>query len=400
MRPLLLLAVYSIFILPACRPAEGRKLHAEPRADTMQMVSEGKVFMRRDGKLFGLPPIADIYQPAGIDTVPFPFLSASQVTALQRQLELLEKSGGPKNRRIGNLTVDEGQLRESIRILLQWQHTFPQGLHHYLEAWQIRGEDKRGNVLFTGYYTPVIPVRKERSPSFEYPVYDRPRNWQGPYPTRREIEAGNAFKGMGLELAFARDPLDIYFMQLQGSGFVEYPDGKRKYFAYNGTNRHPFRSVESLIRKHALGENALLSPNGMKAFFKKNPHLVDSLMHRNPSYTFFSPSNRAPEGSGGVPLSGMISVAADPRYIPPGSCLLAALPEYDPVSRSVRHRYALLLAQDKGGAIRGPGRVDFYTGIGADAGKKASQIRHYGRLWLLLPRKMTLPPFLPDKPVM
>lgn len=386
-------AVILGFAMCACRPSESEQLHVELETEALPAVDAGEVFMRRDGKRFGIPAFKDIYQPAGIDTISFPFLDATRVAALRRQLALLEKSGRQKNRRIGALTVSETHLRETIRLLLQWQHTYPHGINHYLDAWQIRGDDRRGNVLFTGYYTPVIPVRSEPAHPYIYPVYDRPRNWEGPFPTRKEIESGKAFKGMGLELAYAKDPLDIYFMQLQGSGYVEYPNRRKKYFAYNGTNRHPFRSMESLIRNHPEGEAAVLSPGGMKRFFNSNPHLLDSLMHRNPSYTFFSPSNRAPEGSGGVPLTSMISIAADPRYIPPGSCLLAEFPEYEPNSRSVKHRYAILLAQDTGGAIRGPGRVDFYTGIGADAGKMASRIRHYGRLWLLLPRERTAPPF-------
>ncbi len=353
--------------------------------------------MRRDGKLFGAPLIPDIYAPVSLDSIPTPLIDAATTAALKQQLLLLEQSRLQKNRKIGKLAISEERLRKTIEILLQRQHGYPSDMNHVLEAWQLRGEDKRGNVLFTGYFTPVVPVKEKQQAPYLYPIYDRPRNWSGPYPSRRQIEAEHALAGKGLELAYAKDPVDIYFMQIQGSGFVEYPSGKRKYLAYNGTNKHPFRSIEAIIRNHPDGEDAILSPQGMRKFFNSNPHLKDSLLHRNPSYTFFSASDKAPEGAGGVPLTGFRSIAVDTRYIPLGACLLAALPDYQAASQTVKHRYVLLVAQDTGGGIRGPGHIDLYTGTGDDAGNRASRIRHYGRLWLLLPANTSKPPYIPGK---
>ncbi len=393
MRNLFFIAALSFGILPACRPVEGKKLHLEPDTDTLYSAPPKQVFMRRDGKLFGTPAFPDVYRKTTLDTIPFPFIGGKTVTALRRQLLAMDQTSALRNRRIGELSVSGDQLRKAIEILLQWQHSYPSGIFNQLEAWQIRGEDKRGNVLFTGYYTPVVPVKDKPDATFSHPIYQRPRNWEGPYPTRREIETDKVLAGLGLELAYAKDPLDIYFMQLQGSGFVEYANGRKKYLAYDGTNRHPFRGIESLIRNHPEGTDAILSTQGMRSFFQENLHLRDSLLHRNPSYTFFSASDKAPEGAAGVPLTGLASIAVDPRYIPYGACLLAAFPEYDPSSKTVAHRYILVLAQDTGGAIRGPGHVDFYTGIGVAAGKRAGRIRHYGRLWLLLPKEIVRPPF-------
>ncbi len=386
------LALSSVAVLlPGChRPAEGEQLHGQPQTDILTGIeSTGTYFMRKDGKLLGAPVIPDIYQPSAVlDTIALPLIDAQLTQALMYQLELLEQARGPKYRRIGQLSVQREQLRQTVEILLQWQHVFPYGIHRRLEAWQIRGDDRRGNVLFTGYYTPITPVTNKPEAPFLYPIYDRPRQWEGALPTRAAIEHGRAFEGLGLEIAYAADPLDIYFMQLQGSGFIEYPNHKRKYLAYNGTNRHPFRSIERFIRNHPLGEDAVMTPQGMKRFFNQNPHLRDSLLHENPSYTFFMATDKQPEGAGGVPLTEAVSVAVDTRYIPLGACLVALRPEYDARKRKLQHRYVILLAQDIGGAIQGPGRLDFYTGIGAQAGKTAAQLRHYGRVWLLLPRQV------------
>ncbi len=383
----------ALALLAGCRPAEGRQLHGQNPTDTLTSIEPtGAYFMRKDGKLLGAPIIPDIYQPSAVlDTIALPLIDAQLTQALMHQLTLIEQVRSPKYRRIGQLNIQREQLRQTVEILLQWQHVFPYGIHHRLEAWQIRGEDRRGNVLFTGYFTPVVPVSSKPEAPFLYPIYDRPRQWEGPLPTRAAIEHGQAFEGLGLEIAYAADPLDIYFMQLQGSGFIEYPNRKRKYLAYNGTNRHPFRSIESFIRNHPLGEDAVMTPQGMKRFFSQHPHLRDSLLHQNPSYTFFMATDKQPEGAGGVPLTQTISVAVDARYIPLGACLVAIRPEYDTKSRKLRHRYAILLAQDTGGAIQGPGHLDFYTGIGTQAGKTASQLRHYGRVWLLLPRQAPPP---------
>lgn len=389
-----IVAMVCAATLMSCRPSGSAKLHAEPQADTAQTAPQGDVFMRRDGKLFGLPVIKDVYRPTAIDTIPFPFFDARLSAALREQYRLLDNPRLSRNHRIGGLTVNEKQLREVITRLLEWQYTYPDGIHNQLEAWQIRGEDKRGNVLFTGYFTPIVPVNDKPKTPFLHPIYDRPRNWEGPYPTRREIEAGKKLQGLGLELAYAKDKLDVYFMQIQGSGFIEYPNGRKKYLAYNGTNRHPFRGLEKLIAKNLPDEELAFSPQGMKRFFNNNPHLTDSILHLNPSYTFFTAADKRPEGAGGVPLSGAISIAVDPRYIPLGSCLLAAVPVYDPVSKTVRHQYRILVAQDTGGRIRGAGHIDYYTGIGAAAGKQAGQLRHYGRLWLLLPKNIVRPPFV------
>lgn len=361
-------------------------------SDSLEIIAEDSLetetawSFRRNGKMRNVPFFDELYRQSPLDTFDFPFISSDLVHALEQQEKLLELVRQKRSRRIGNLVVTAAQLAETIRILKQWQQTKPLFIGQYLEAHQIWGNDRRGNVQFTGYFTPIIKVNRTPGGRYRYPIYDRPIAWQGPLPTRRQIEGEGLFEGQGLELAYAENKVDVYYMQLQGSGFVEYPDGEKEFFAYNGTNRHPYRSIERYLMRRNDLDISTYSIAAIRKFLANKPALTDSVLFQNPSYVFFRPRKTQPKGAGQVPLTGGYSIAVDKRYIPLGSVLLAAFPVYDRQARRVKHEFRVLLAQDVGGAIRGPGHVDVYMGVGPDAQRKASYLKHYGRLWLLLPR--------------
>ncbi|HMO38781.1 MAG TPA: murein transglycosylase A [Saprospiraceae bacterium] len=341
---------------------------------------------RSNGKIRNALTFKRLYQRTPLDTVDFPIITTPIVEALDQQLRLLDQPRQRKAHSVGDLVITPEQLEETARILKQWQQTKPLALHEYLQAHQIWGADRQGNVEFTAYFTPIVKVSSKPGPVYRYPIYSRPTEWEGPLPQRQEIEQGGALKGLGLELAYAANKVDIYYMQLQGSGFVEYPDGRQVYFAYNGTNRHPYRSIEKYLMSRSDLDISTYSIDVIRRFLQGKPGLTDTVLFQNPSYTFFTPRKTRPRGAGSVPLSAEISIAVDRRYIPLGSCLLAAFPVYDRKTRQLRHEYRVFVAQDVGGAIRGPGHVDVYMGVGKDARRKASYLKHYGRLWLLLPK--------------
>ncbi len=387
------LVIISLLFLLGCEqpPPEAREQAAAGEADTLLQKDGSHISiprLRRDGRLAGLPMMSEVYQAAPLDTFDLPVIDGKFLEALQNNLELLRLQQRKKNQQIGSLRIAFEELEETIHTLIAWQHTKPYGLHEHLEAYQIWGADRKGNVRFTGYFTPVVKVQKEPKGPFKYPLYDRPLEWEGELPTRRQIEGGGVLKGMGLELAYAADKVDVYYMQVQGSGFVEYPNGQLDLFAYNGTNRHPYQSIE----KYIIGREDIplnnLSISGIRRYLKQNPAIRDTVLYQNPSYTFFTRKRSAhPKGAGSVPLIAGYSIAVDRRYIPLGSCLLAAFPVYDRNShRVVRHEYRFLVAQDVGGAIKGPGHIDLYTGIGNEAARTAGRINYYGSLWLLLPK--------------
>lgn len=384
---LLLTLLFACGERPSTLAEDSTKTIAEDSLDLESDEVETPVWIfRQNGKITNAPLIRDVYKTMPLDTFDFPIITSKIVQALDNQLKLLDRTAPRRAQRIGNLTITPKQLEQTIKILRTWQQTKPLTLHQFLDAHQIRGEDRHGNVQFTGYFTPILKVDKKKSSNFPHAIYSRPSDWEGKLPTRRQIEVGNALKGKGLELAYAQNPVDVYYMHLQGSGFIEYPNGKREYLAYNGSNRHPYRSIEQYLMRNPELEATNFSIDGIRRFLRLNPHLVDSVLCYNPSYSFFTPRRMHPQGAGSVPLSDEISIAVDKRYIPLGSCLLASVPIYDVKKKRLRHEYRLLFAQDVGGKIRGPGHVDVYMGVGKQARRKASRLKHYGNLWLLLPK--------------
>lgn len=341
-----------------------------------------------DGKKRNHPRQEDTYQAVALDSLPLPLITPEVVKALRDQMQLLDYTPAGSHRLQSGLTVDRIDLLKTVHLLLTWQQTFPYGLKEELQLYRLSGEDQRSNVLFTGYYSPVVDVSKTPTGKYRYPIYRRPRDWEGPFPTRREIEQDGVLDTLDLVVAWADNKLDIYLMQIQGSGYVRYPNGEISYFSYDGTNQHPYRSMEKFLRSWEGPTPILYTLTGIQRFFRQNPQLVDTVLFQNPSYTFFKPSTGKPHGAGSVTLTPEMSIAVDRRYIPLGSCLLAAVPVYDPALKRVTgHEYRLLFAQDVGGVIKGPGHVDLYMGAGDGAQKKTESLRHYGQLYLILPKK-------------
>lgn len=352
----------------------------------------------KKGKLKTAAKLQRIYTPFELDTFGFPVIDHALLVGLERQRKLLKYRKPKYNQRIGDLRVDLEQLQTTVDILEKWQHLVPIDINHDLQAHQIKGKDGRGNVKFTGYFTPIIPVNKRKTKRYPYPIHAKPKDWEGPLPDRQAIEEG-ALDSVKVVLAYAKSKVDIYYMQLQGSGYVEYPNGERQLLAYSGSNGHPYRSIESYLANNSEELNiSNVSMDGVKRYLKNRPEMMDSVLNVNPSYTFFRTSKSAPKGAGQVPLSAEYSIAVDTRYIPLGSCFLAAVPKVDKRNKVIGHDYKILLAQDVGGAIRGPGHIDFYFGIGKKAQRKAKNFNAYGRLWLLLPQEMPPKDSIPPSP--
>ena len=137
----------------------------------------------------------------------------------------------------------------------------------------------------------------------------RPTTMRSPYPTRREIELGGAIDFQENAIAWARHPLDVYTLQLQGSGFIRFPEGQRRYLAYGGTNRYPYQSIE-LALKRLDPDVGDLSLRGLRDYVDAAPYVRDTITTLNPNYGFFELSDGEARGAAALPLSPMISVAA------------------------------------------------------------------------------------------
>jgi len=239
-------------------------------------------------------------------------------------------------------------------------------------------------ALFTGYFEPELEGSPTRTARFKYPVYRRPPDLTDgvAYHTRAAIEGG-AIAGRGLELAWLDDPVDVYFLQVQGSGRIRMSDGSVIRLGYAGKNGHAYKSVgKEMIRRgtHTLDQ---VSAPEIANFVRSNPSTGRELLDTNPSYVFFrkigtlKPED-GPIGAMGRSITAMRSVAIDPNFTPLGAPVWIEKDGAAPIR-------SLMVAQDTGGAIKGMQRADIFFGTGAQAGDAAGTIRDGGRMVLLLP---------------
>jgi len=342
-----------------------------------------------NGKSKDAEVFEDTYMETSLDGFDFPTINNDLLSGLKKQLKVLKYRKKIELNSIGKVKLTTEKLIKTIHELLE-MHGAPNDLaSSKLSAHQLKGEDGKGNVFFTGYFTPVLKVSRKKTARFKYPLYAKPKIKNGDYPTRAQIDGEGVLKDKDLELAYAENLSDIYFMQVQGSGIVEYPDGSTELFAYSGRNRHPYKSIGKYMIEKGYTTSAKVSLSFIKRYLSENPETAKEILFINKSYIFFERASyqSTPTGAGLVPLTTDYSIAVDSKYIPLGSCLLAAVPIIDKRNRVKRHEFRLLLAQDKGGAIKGPGHVDLYTGVGAEGRSNASALHHYGKLWLLLPKE-------------
>ena len=284
-------------------------------------------------------------------------------------------------------------------------------LESNFEAWALTASDGTADGLVTGYYEPVLAGSRARSDRFRYPVYGVPEdliavnlesvnpelrglrlrgrlegNRLVPYWSRAEIEAKDGARAP--VLAWVEDPVELFFLQIQGSGQIELESGGRLRLGYGDQNGHPYRSMGRYLVQR--GEMVLdqASMQGIKAWAAANPRKLREALDANPSYVFFRVMPEAggpqagPVGTLGVPLTAEYSIAVDPRHVPLGAPVFLATTR--PLASQPMER--LVAAQDTGGAIRGVVRADFFWGSGPEAGALAGRMRQQGRMWVLWPR--------------
>lgn len=284
-------------------------------------------------------------------------------------------------------------------------------------AYRIIAPDGRDEGLVTGYYEPILKGRRDAGAGYRFPVYAVPddlivvdlgqvhpelRNLRlrgrvegrrlVPYYTRSEIDAGTP-PMHARPLAWVSDAVELFFLQIQGSGLIEFAPGEQVRVGFADQNGHPYKSLgRYLIDRGDLPPDQA-SMQGIKAWAAANPGKLQQALNSNPSYVFFrelpAPSGPldGPPGALGVPLTPGYSAAVDPRFIPLGSPVFLATTY--PLSNQPLER--LVMAQDTGGAIRGAVRADFFWGTGEEAGTQAGRMKQQGRMWLLWPRGEPLP---------
>jgi membrane-bound lytic murein transglycosylase A len=244
------------------------------------------------------------------------------------------------------------------------------------------GDPQQG--LFTGYYEIELRGSRRQHKGFRIPIYRKP-----PDPalatrySRAEIEAG-VLAGQGLELLWVDDPVDAFFLQIQGSGRVRLEDGSTIRIGYDGQNGFPYVPVGRLLIERGAIPREQLTMAAIRAWMKANPEAASALRGENPSFVYFREfRGDGPFGAEGVVLTPERSLAVDRGLIPLGVPIWLEAEARFPQSPSV-HR--LVIAQDVGGAIKGPVRGDLFWGTGPVAGALAGAMNAHGRYYLILPR--------------
>lgn len=260
-----------------------------------------------------------------------------------------------------------------------------------------------GKAFATGYYEPEITGSREKATGYEVPIYRRPPDLidvdlsqfsdslkgkkirgrvQGtnfvPYADRTEIEEGG-LAGRGLEIAWAADPVEFFFLQVQGSGRLRLPDGGVMRIGYDGQNGRDYTGIGKLMKDRGLIGPGQTSMQGIMAWLRANPEQGRAIMRENKSWVFFRElTGPGPLGALGLPVTARATVAADPAFVPLGAPVLLSMDRAD--------ASGLWIAQDTGGAIKGSNRFDTFWGAGDDARATAGGMSARGTAFVLLPK--------------
>ena len=293
---------------------------------------------------------------------------------------------------------------------------------NHFSAYAIAASDGKDQGLITGYYEPLLAGSREKSARATVPLYAPPddlltidltslfpelkdKRVRGrvvgkrvvPYWSRADIDAGKASLADKV-LLWAEEPVDAFFLEIQGSGRIRLADGSFVRVSYADQNGHPYRSIGRVLIDRGELTPGDATMQGIREWGRRNPDKLPALLDENPSYVFFrevpppppdslKAAIDGPPGALGVPLLRERTIAVDPRSIPLGSPVF--LSTTYPLSNRPLQR--LVFAQDTGGAIKGAVRADFFWGFGDDAGRQAGKMRQQGQLWLLWPKGAALP---------
>ena len=295
--------------------------------------------------------------------------------------------------------LDAGELSKEIR--------------EKFRVYRATGRAGERSVLFTGYYEPIYEGSLWPDETFRYPLYRSPddlmridlslfnEKFRGekivariednkvmPYYSRYEIEAKRVLEGKGLEIAWLKDPLDVTFLHIQGSGRLRLPNGKELLVQYEASNGRPYRSMGRYMIEKGFVSREKMSMQSIRKYLRENPEVLDEVLNYNPSYVFFRRVEKGPSGSLGVLLTPGRSVALDPKVFPKGA--LGFISCEKPVVNSRGDIVGwtgfsrFVLNQDSGGAITGAGRADIFWGRGSYAELTAGHLRHEGDLYILI----------------
>ncbi|MBW1990353.1 MAG: murein transglycosylase A [Deltaproteobacteria bacterium] len=337
------------------------------------------------------------------------------LVACEQSLAYLESLESGATLPFGAQRIPAARVEESLKAFMRLVRENPGGWQRRMKetfaAYQVPGVKRSGDMLFTGYFTPEYPGSRVRTEEYAYPLYARPRDlvfvnlgdfardlagrrllgrvsgkYLVPYYTHREIAQGS-LSGKGLEVAWLKNPVDAFFLQVQGSGRIRTPDGEVFTVLYDGKNGHAYTSIGRILVDEGKVPKEKMSMQAIRDYLENNPEDAMRILHQNRSFVFFRASDEPIKGCMGKALTPGRSVAMDRTLFPLGAlgfivskkplqCQDGSL-AWEPFSRFV-------LIQDTGGAIRGPARLDLYWGSGEYAALAAGHMQHSGQMFLFL----------------
>jgi membrane-bound lytic murein transglycosylase A len=339
-------------------------------------------------------------------------------SALRKNLGYLSRLDPDRPFQYGDLSVPCRRVLETQKAFLALirKRPSPDALSRTIEEdyLVLRAAGREGNrrVLFTGYFEPVYRGSLTPDDTYRHPLYRRPDDlvridlspfgeaFRGkritariegrkvlPYYSRSEIEQEGVLEGRELEIAWLRDPVDVTFLHIQGSGRIVLPDGNALSVGYAASNGRPYRSIGRYLIERSLLTREEMSMQAIRRFLATHPDMRPEVLNHNPSYVFFSPKPNGPFGNINVQLTPGRSVALDDDLFPKGAlCFVSAK---KPVVKGGKIREwvdlkRFMVNQDTGGAIRGAGRADIFWGRGPYAETAAGHMKHEGDLYVLL----------------
>jgi len=315
----------------------------------------------------------------------------------------------------GKHSYSPGELIKSHQLFITLRRTYPnlqdftQQISEKFHFFESKAEKEN---LFTGYYEPILRGSPTPTAQLNTPIYPRPDNMveinlsefgddlpsrkligriEGqqilPFYSRREIQGKRPLRGKLKPIAYVNE-IDLFFLQIQGSGIVEMSNGKIIRVGYHAHNGHPYRSIGAKLIRDDVMTLEEVSMQSIRDHLRKNPERVRSILYSNPSYVFFRLLDGPPLGNINVPLTPGRSLAADHWLLPKGA--LAYLASEAPLfgeTEGTRPFTRFMLIQDTGGAIRGHGRGDIFFGQGPEAEWRAGHMKHTGRLFVMVAKK-------------
>ncbi|WP_154655431.1 murein transglycosylase A [Maridesulfovibrio hydrothermalis] len=382
------------FIVSGCATRTSTRIPATPVKDFVKIDSS---------QVKGL--INRVYAQSGSD---FSWMDLQK--GVEYNLKYLSrKSGNKVAARYGKTEITWEMLRrtnEEFLDILPRLETSPELLEENFVWFELSPR-----TLLTGYYEPYLEASLTPDPAYPYPLYSVPSDlkkldlgkfhhrWKGqqllyrvenekvmPYHDREAIDFNGALEGQGLEVAWVKDLVDVFILQIQGSGRLILPDGTVKHVLYAGKNGLKYVSLGKVLIQRGLLSKEGMSMQKIRSFLKENPQYVEDLLKTNPSYVFFRIDDEGPFGSMNAPLTPMISVATDSKVLPLGTLALLTtrLPEQGEKGKTPFA--GIVMAQDRGGAIKGT-RVDLFCGSGSDAEFLAGHLTSWSHIYVPVSRK-------------